>query len=342
MKYKLFGKSGLRVAELCLGTMTFGTDWGWGADFDTSKAIFEAYANAGGNFIDTANRYTEGASERYVGELIASDRDHFVLATKYTLYDRRDDVNFSGNHRKNLLRSVEASLNRLNTDYIDVLWLHAWDFTTPEEEILRGLDDLVRAGKVHYIGISDVPAWIVARSNAIAELRGWTAFTGLQIQYSLIQRTPERELLPMAKSLDIAVTPWAPLAAGLLTGKYLEKEAKGRLAGNEKHLNERNMSIARTVVEVADQLGTSPAQVAINWTRQRNQVVIPIIGATKVAQIEDSLGAVSFEIPEEMMQRLNEVSAIELGFPHDFLQSEGVLDVIYGGAYSKIQNHRSK
>jgi aryl-alcohol dehydrogenase-like predicted oxidoreductase len=341
MKYKLFGKSGLRVAELCLGTMTFGTDWGWGADFDTSKAIFEAYANAGGNFIDTANRYTEGTSERYVGELIASERHHFVLATKYTLYDRRDDVNFSGNHRKNLIRSVEASLNRLNTDFIDVLWLHAWDFTTPEEEILRGLDDLVRAGKVHYIGISDVPAWVVARSNAIAELRGWTAFTGLQIQYSLIQRTPERELLPMAKSLDIAVTPWAPLAAGLLTGKYLKKEASGRLAGNEKHLNERNLSIARTVVEVADELNVSPAQVAINWTRQRDQVVIPIIGSTKASQIEDSLGAVSFEIPEEMMQRLNKVSAIELGFPHDFLQSEGVLDVIFGGAYTNIQNHRS-
>ena len=206
MGYKLFGKSGLRVSELCLGTMTFCTEWGWGADHETGKKIFDAYANAGGNFIDTANRYTDGTSERFVGEFVASDRDHFVLATKYSLKDRDGDPNFSGNHRKNMFRSVEASLKRMNVECIDVFWVHVWDFTTPMEEILRGLDDLVRMGKVHYIGISDTPAWLVSRANTLAELKNWTSFTGLQVEYSLLQRTPEADLLPMAKALDLAVT----------------------------------------------------------------------------------------------------------------------------------------
>jgi len=179
MKYKLFGKSGLRVSELALGTMTFGEEWGWGVNKEESRKVFDMYAEAGGNFIDTANRYTEGTSEEYVGEFIKADREHFVLATKYTLFTRRDDPNFSGNHRKNMVQALEASLKRLDTDFIDLYWLHAWDFTTPEDEVLRALDDMVRAGKILYIGISDTPAWIVSRMNAIAELRGWTQFTGL-------------------------------------------------------------------------------------------------------------------------------------------------------------------
>ena len=340
MRYKIFGKSGLRASELALGTMTFGTEWGWGCDFNTSKNIFDAYANAGGNFIDTANRYTEGTSEKYVGEFIATDRDHFVLATKYTLFDRVGDPNFSGNHRKNLARSVEASLQRLNTDFIDLLWVHAWDFTTPVEEVMRGLDDLVRQGKVLHVGISDSPAWIVSQANTLAELRGWTAFAGLEIQYSLIQRTPERDLLPMAKAFDIAVMPWAPLGGGVLTGKYLNQEAEGRLKGNESRLSETNLAIAAEVVAVAKELGVTPGQLAIRWTMQRNQVVIPIVGATKLHQIEDSLGAVNFTIPEEHMHRLNEVSAIEMGFPHDFLSSDGVREITFGGTFGQIDNHR--
>lgn len=340
MRYKLFGKSGLRVSELALGTMTFGTEWGWGADFNTSKNIFEAYANAGGNFIDAANRYTEGTAEKYVGEFIAADRDHFVVATKYTLFDRMGDPNFSGNHRKNMMRSVEASLQRLNTGFIDLLWLHAWDFTTPAEEVMRGLDDLVRQGKVLYIGISDSPAWIAAQANTLATLRGWTAFVGLQAQYSLIQRTAERDLLPMAKYFDLAVTPWATLGGGVLTGKYLDQQAEGRLKGNESRLSETNLEIAKAVVEGAKALGVTPGQLAIRWTMQRNQVVIPLIGATKLHQMEDSLGAVNFTIPEELMQQLDQVSAIDLGFPHDFLASDGVRELISGGTFGLTDNHR--
>jgi aryl-alcohol dehydrogenase-like predicted oxidoreductase len=335
MKYKIFGRSGLRVSEMALGTMTFGTEWGWGADKDESKKIFDAYVNAGGNFIDTANRYTEGTSEKFVGEFIHSDRDHFVLATKYTLYDKLNDVNYSGNHRKNMMRSVEASLKRLNTEYIDLLWLHAWDFLTPVEEVLRGLDDLVRSGKIHYIGISDTPAWIVSRANAIAELRGWTQFTGLQVEYNLLQRTAERDLLPMAKELQIALTPWAPLAGGTLTGKYLKGE-KGRVSENSARRNKEKTLIVESLVDVAKTLEVTPAQLAIRWTMQKEQTSIPIVGANKVLQIEESLGSVKFSIPDEQMNILNEVSKIEMGFPHDFLAGEDVKNVVYGGTKQLI------
>jgi len=194
--------------------MTFGTEWGWVADKEESKKMFDAYAGAGGNFIDTANRYTEGTSERWVGEFIHDGRDRFVLATKYSLFDKPGDVNNGGNHRKNMMRSVHESLKRLNTDYIDLLWLHAWDALTPIEEVMRGLDDLVSAGTVHYIGISDTPAWIISRANTLAEWRGWTPLVALQLEYNLLQRTPERDLIPMANALGLALTPWAPLAGG--------------------------------------------------------------------------------------------------------------------------------
>lgn len=235
MDYRLFGKSGLRVSELCLGTMGFGTEWNWGSDKETSKQIFDKFASEGGNFIDTANRYTEGTSEKFVGDFIAKDRDHFVVATKYSLYDRSGDLNCAGNHRKNMMRSVKESLWRLNTEYIDLLWLHIWDSWTPTEEILKGLEDLISRGMVHYIGISDTPAWIVSQANTMAELRGWNQFIGLQIEYSLIQRTVEAELFPMAKAYGMTITPWAPLAGGALTGKYLKGD-KGRLAENSVRL----------------------------------------------------------------------------------------------------------
>jgi aryl-alcohol dehydrogenase-like predicted oxidoreductase len=220
MRYKILGRSGLRVSELSLGTMTFGADWGWGSSFEDSKKVFDAYANAGGNFLDTANLYTNGTSEKYVGEFIASEREHFVLATKYSLKEKHGDPNRAGNHRKNLVQSLDNSLKRLKTDYIDLYWIHAWDFLVQPEEVMRALDDQVRAGKILHIGVSDTPAWIVSRAQTIAEMRGWTPFSALQIEYSLIERTPERDLMPMAKELGIAVTPWAPLAGGLLTGKY--------------------------------------------------------------------------------------------------------------------------
>ena len=335
LKYKLLGRSGLRVSEIALGTMTFGDDWGWGADEAESRRMFDAYAEAGGNFIDTANRYTEGTSERFVGDCIRADRDHFVLATKYTLFDRKGDPNFSGNHRKNMVRSVEASLKRLGTDTIDLLWVHAWDFMTPMEEVLRGLDDLIRAGKVHYMGISDTPAWIVARGNTMAELRGWTAFVALQVEYNLTQRTPERDLIPMAKALGLALTPWAPLAGGALTGKYLKGET-GRVTENSTRRNEKNTSIATKVVEVAARLGVTPAQVAVRWTMQAGLTSVPIVGGRRAEQITDSLGAAALVLPEEVTRELDEVSRIELGFPHDFLASDGVKQVVYGGTLDSI------
>jgi aryl-alcohol dehydrogenase-like predicted oxidoreductase len=334
MNYKLLGNSGLRVSEFGLGTMTFGMEWGWGCDKETSQKIFDAYANAGGNFIDTANRYTEGTSEKIVGEFIKRDRDKFVVATKYTLHDGKGDLNYCGNHRKNMMRSVEASLKRLDTDVIDVLWLHAWDFTTPIEEVLRGLDDLVRQGKVHYIGISDTPAWIVSRANTMAELRGWTSFIGLQIEYSLIQRTPERDLLPMAKALNLSVTPWGALGSGVLTGKYLKGET-GRVPENNVRRNERNERIAKEVIQVAEQLGITPAQVALAWVRQvTQQSVVPIIGARKLEQLQDSLGCLQITLPAKQMEQLDAVSKIELGFPLDFLHT--AKDHIYGGMKDRI------
>ncbi|MCF8253649.1 MAG: aldo/keto reductase [Bacteroidia bacterium] len=335
MKYQLFGHTGLRVSELCLGTMGFGTEWGWGADEATSRQVFETYANEGGNFIDTANRYTEGTSEKFVGLFTQDDRDHFVIATKYTLKDRNGDPNYAGNHRKNMMRSVQESLKRMNTDYIDLLWLHIWDFTTHPEEILLAMNDLISRGMVHYIGISDTPAWRVAQANTMAELRGWNRFAGLQVEYNLINRTAERDLLPVAKALNLALTPWAPLAGGALTGKYLKGE-KGRLTEASKRLNERSVSIAKKVVAVAKELGCTPAQVAIRWTMQRDQTIIPIIGSTKAHQLTDALGAAQIYIPENLIIELNEVSDFELGFPHDFFNEPGVIDVTYGQTKDEI------
>ena len=341
MNYRLFGRTGLRVSELCLGTMTFGVEWGWGADKETSKKIFDAFVDAGGNFIDTANRYTEGTSEKYVGEFIHSRRDHFVLATKYTLFDEKEDPNFSGNHRKNMFRSVETSLKRLNTDYIDILYLHAWDFTTPVEEILKGMEDLIHSGKVLYAGISDTPAWVVARANAIAELRGWTRFEGLQIEYNLLQRTVERELIPLAENTDMTVVAWAPLAAGSLTGKYLDKNDENkRLSKESVQLNEKNQTITREVVAIAEEMNCSPAHIALRWIMEKSKAVIPVVGARRLEQIGDILRVMEVEIGKEALRRLDEISRVDLGFPHEFLKRPYVRSLIHGDTYEKLINHR--
>ena len=313
MRYKLLGKSGLRVSELALGTMTFGEEWGWGSDKTESKKVFDAYAKADGNFIDTANRYTEETSEKFVGEFISADRDHFVVATKYTLHTRRDDPNFSGNHRKNMMQSLDASLKRLKTDYIDLYWVHAWDYTTPEEEILRALDDMIRAGKIHYIGISDTPAWIVSRMNAIADLRGWSQFAALQIKYSLIDRTVERELLPMSRHLDMAVTPWAVIGGGILSGKYNKNKNEAGRAKIYKSINDNNLKIAEEVIKVAEETGFTPSQVAINWVRQQPGVIIPIIGAKTEKQLKDNIDCLNFKLSDKQLNKLSEVSKIDLG-----------------------------
>jgi len=330
MKYRLLGPSGLRVSEYALGTMTFGEEWGWGASREESRRMFEAYAARGGNFLDTANRYTEGTSERLVGEFIAADRDHWVVATKYTLFDRKGDPNFSGNHRKNLMRSVKASLERLGTDWIDLLWVHMWDGTTPVGEVLRGLDDLVRAGTVHYVGISDTPAWVVAGANTMADLRGWTPFVALQLRYSLIDRTAERDLLPMARAFGLAVTPWSVLGAGVLSGKYNAGEGTGRAAARVAKV-ERNLAVAEVVRGVAAEVGATPAQVAIAWARQQAGTVIPLLGARNAAQLEDNLGALDVRLDAAHLAALDAASAIEPGFPHDFLGLPSTKELIFGG-----------
>ncbi len=348
MRYKLLGPSGLRVSELCLGTMTFGEEWGWGADRETCRQILETFAEAGGNFIDTANLYTNGSSERLVGEWVGPERDRWVIATKYSLNTGQGEINAGGNHRKNLVQAVNASLKRMNLDFIDLLWLHAWDDTTPVEEVMRALDDLVRQGKVLYIGVSDTPAWVVSQANTLAMLRGWTPFIGLQIEYSLKERTPERDLLPMAAAFGLGITAWSPLGGGVLTGKYNlpeagagDREESGRLArAGAAALPERELKIAEVILEVADILERSPAQVALNWIRQKNRSAIPIIGARKRSQIEDNLACLNFELSEEQLQKLDEISAISLGFPHDFLQSSMVQEFAFGGALSKIDRRR--
>jgi aryl-alcohol dehydrogenase-like predicted oxidoreductase len=318
MKYRLLGNSGLRVSELALGAMTFGTAE-WGVDKQESRRVYDGFREAGGNFIDTANVYSEGRSESFLGEFIAGERDRIVLATKYTGVTRRRDVNAAGNNRKNMMDAVHASLKRLATDYIDLYWVHARDFTTPIEEVMRGLDDLVRQGKVLYVGVSDTPAWEVARANTLAALRGWTPFVGLQIRYSLLDRAVERELLPMARELDLAVTPWDTLGSGVLTGKYnRDSSTKGR-ATLRGQLKARDLGIAAEVVKLAEKLGRSPAQVALNWVRSGEGVIVPLVGARTQEQLDDNLGCLEFELDPADKARLDEVSHIELGFPHEFL-----------------------
>jgi len=350
MRYRLLGRSGLRVSELCLGTMTFGEDWGWGASREESRRMFDAFAEAGGNFIDTANRYTNGTSERLVGEFTAADRERFVIATKYTLYTRRDHPNAGGNHRKSLVEAVEASLRRLQTHYLDVLWVHAWDFLTPVEEVMRALDDLVRAGRVLYVGVSDTPAWIVARANTLAELRGWTPFVGLQIEYSLIERTVERELIPMAESLELAIAAWAPLGGGVLSGKYNPAE-RGKRAGEPtridpdapgQRLTGRNLRIAEEVMSVAAAAGRTPSQVALAWLRGRGDLVIPVLGARSVKQLSDNLGCLEFDLGAEERARLDGASHVERGFPYEFLEREDIRDYVYGGFRGRIEDRRRR
>ncbi|WP_438022927.1 aldo/keto reductase [Sorangium sp. So ce233] len=340
--YRLLGRSGLRVSPLALGTMTFGTDWGWGSDREEARRIFDVYLDRGGNFIDTANKYTNGTSERLVGELAGDRRERLVLATKYTLTMRPGDPNSGGNHRKSMVRSVEASLERLRTDHIDILYLHAWDGTTPVEEVLRAMDDLVRAGKVLYLAISDTPAWQVSRMQAIADLRGWAPLVALQIEYSLIERTVERELIPMAQEMGLGVIPWSPLGSGVLTGKYTraDLDAGGGTAdasGTRKNvaaangaLTERGLGIAEVVKAVAAESGKTPAQIALAWTLLHPAVTAPIMGARTLKQLEDNLGALDVRLTDDQRARLDQASAVELGFPHDFLARPMTRGVMFG------------
>ena len=334
MHYRLLGKSGLRVSELCLGTMTFGEDWGWGASQNESRRIFDAFVEAGGNFIDTSNNYTNGTSEKFVGEFTKADRDHFVIATKYSLTERKSDPNFGGNHRKNMRRSVEGSLQRLGTDHVDLLYLHMWDYTTPVDEVMRSLDDLVRAGKVLYVGISDTPAWVVSQANMLADLRGWPRFLAYQGEYSLASRAPERDILPMTKALGLSFLGWGLLEAGELTGKYNTPTDEPK---RSKDTSERIKGIADVLLGLAKEIGRTPSQVALNWARQSPYRIIPILGARRLSQLQDNLGCLDFDLSAEQIQRLTEASPIDLGFPTAFLASDHVHRLIFGETYDRIQ-----
>ncbi len=342
MRFRLLGRSGLRVSELALGTMTFGEDWGWGAGRDECRRMFDAYAEAGGNFIDTASNYTNGTSERIVGELVAADRDQFVVATKYTLTSRPDDPNAGGNHRKNLVRTLETSLRRLGTDHVDLLWVHMWDGVTPIEEVVRALDDAVHAGKVLYVGLSDTPAWVVSRAVSIAELRGWTPLAGVQAPWSLADRDVERELLPMASALDLAFTPWGLLSEGELTGKYL-RQPDGPTRNRAEEVSQRVNQLAKEVVAVAEEVGRSSAEVAIDWIRQQRHgcAVVPILGARSAEQLRANLGCLDFQLEPDHLDRLTAASGFQLGFPRSFLEGDHVRGLIFGTTFDRIANHRS-
>lgn len=341
--YRLLGRSGLRVSPLSLGTMTFGLQAGWGSSDDEARQMFERYVELGGNFLDTANFYANGGSEKLVGQLVQGRRDRMVIATKYSLTMQPGDPNAGGNHRKNMIRAVEASLKRLQTDFIDLFYLHIWDSRTPVEEILRAFDDLVRAGKILYVGISDTPAWQVSRMQAIAELRGWSPLVALQIPYNLTERSVEREFMPLALEMGLGVLPWAPLAGGVLSGKYartdLNAQVEQKLGALDSRkainlargrLNERTLDIADAVKTIADEMGRTSAQIALAWTLLNPAVVSPLIGARTFAQFEDNLAALDVTFNDDQIKRLDEVSRIETCFPYDMLDTE-ITKGMFGG-----------
>lgn len=333
MRYRLLGRSGLRVSEVALGTMTFGETWGWGSDFATCRRIVSRFADCGGNFIDTASNYTDGTSEEFVGELVAADRERWVIGTKYSLSIDPADPNAGGNQRKSLVRSLEQSLRRLRTDHVDLLWLHMRDAYTPIEEAVRALDDQVRLGKVLYVGISDSPAWLVAQANTIADLRGWSPFVALQIPYSVAGRDPERELLPMAAALGLSVVPWGVLGAGVLTGK-----PQSELRWPEDADSERSQLAVTALRSVAEARGAAPGQVAIAWLLRRPAppTIIPIVGSRSEEQLVENLGALELELGEDELRPLDEAAAPQLGFPRSFLESDGVRELIYGRTFPEI------
>ena len=334
-EYFTLGNTGLRVSPLCLGTMTFGTDWGWGSEARTAQELYVRYLESGGNFVDTADGYTNGVSEEILGNIIreTQSRDQIVLATKFTFSGEPGNANAAGNGRKNIYRALEGSLRRLKTDYVDLYWLHAWDNVTPVEEVLSTLNDLVRSGKVRHIGLSDTPAWYLTRAQTIAEHRGLETISALQLEYSLVERNIEREHIPAAMEMGIGVCSWSPLASGFLTGKYKKTasgvEGRGRLMtvkdqGNPifHKFTDRNFEILGALVGVSRELGRSPAQVALNWATKRPGITSTTIGARTMSQLEDNLQCLDFEIPELLHEKLEQLGRPEQVFPYLFFGDE--------------------
>jgi aryl-alcohol dehydrogenase-like predicted oxidoreductase len=332
-EYTTLGRSGLRVSPLCLGTMTFGTEWGWGAEESVSRSLLDRYLEAGGNFIDTADGYTGGKSEEMLGKFISERklRDRIVLATKFTFNADPANPNAGGNGRKNIRRAIEGSLRRLQTDYVDLYWLHAWDTITPVEEVVNSLNDLVHQGKILHYGFSDTPAWYLSRAFTLAEKDGKDPLIALQLEYSLVQRNIEREHIPAAQELGLAVCPWSPLASGFLTGKYRREGSGGvgdgrleKVKGTDnptlKKFTDQNWRILDVLLEVGKQIGRPPAQIALNWVATQPGITSTILGASKVSQLEDNLKAIEFTIPAELRARLDEVGAPPSIHPYEFFE----------------------
>ena len=346
MRYKLFGHTGLKVSELSLGVMTFGESWGWGSNKRDSKAIFDTYVDAGGNFFDTADLYTDGDSERWLGEFCAGERQRYVIASKYSAALNSTHPTACGNSRKHMVQALEGSLKRLNTDYVDIYWLHCWDFLTPVDEVMRGLDDLISAGKILYIGISNTPAWTVAKANTLAQLNGWHRFAGLQLKYNLLTRDIEAEYMPLAADFDLSICAWSPLASGVLSGKYQWQDISAttdservKLMAGKVPANSR--AVVETISAVAAECSASVAQVALAWMRQQNARVIPLLGARTVAQLKDNMACLQVRLSDRQMQRLNTASGYNKPFPQHFLESADQQARTYGGFIQHIDNHRT-
>jgi aryl-alcohol dehydrogenase-like predicted oxidoreductase len=342
VRYKLLGNSGVRISEVALGTMTFGEDWGWGAPADVSAWMLDLFADAGGNVIDTADVYTNGTSETILGELLQGRRDRFVLATKFTNQTDPADPNSAGNHRKKIVTSIEASLRRLQTDHIDLYWVHARDLLTPVEELMRALDDQVRLGKILYPAVSDWAGWEIAEANTAARLRDWSPFAAVQLRYNLLDRSPERELLPMADAFDLPVFAWGPLAEGRLTGKYLSGQTGRVTQVGRPYTQVGSDDIVREVVTIAQEIGRSPAQVAISWVREQPGPVIPLIAARTEEQFRDNLAAIEVHLSQQHLDRLDAISRPTLGFPADVMREASVVGGVYGAQLPDIDDPRAQ
>lgn len=340
MQYRLLGRSGLRVADICLGAMTFGEEFGIGVDAAGSRRVFDAYVAAGGNFIDTANIYNLGTSERLLGEFMAERRGRLVLATKYTLTTDGTDPNAGGSHRKNLRQSLDASLARLQTDYVDLLWVHGHDCHTRLDELMRALDDEVRRGRVLALGISNAPAWVVATANTLAAERGLTPFSALQLHYNLVERHIEPAFFDLALAFDLAITAWSPLAGGLLSGKYTAGTGDGRLAGprGARTLTPANQAVATTLATLAGEVGCTPAQLALAWLRQRGvQGVIPIVGARTATQLTENLGCLDLRPGAEILLRLDALAPPPVGYPEALLAGEFFQTMMLGAVRGQVR-----
>jgi aryl-alcohol dehydrogenase-like predicted oxidoreductase len=345
MKYKLLGRSGLRVSELCLGTMTFGEELGTGASASVSRQIYDRYREAGGNFLDTANIYTMGTSERMLGEFIASDRDSVVVASKYSMAANMADPNAAGNHRKNMVQALEASLKRLNTEYLDIFWVHGWDQLTRIDEVMRGLDDLVRAGKVLHVGASNMPAWLVSQGNTLAIERNMTPFTALQLHYNLVERSIEADFFDLAEAQDMALTAWSPLAGGLLTGKF-NRDAEAKAAEDARlnkatygpaMLAEHRLLIAEGLTGLAKTIGCEPSQLALAWLLHRpGASVIPILGARTLEQYEVNMACLDIDLNQTQVEELDALNPPPAVYPASLFKTEFYQQMIHGA--QQIEN----